>query len=301
MKNIINAKNFSWIDMGDPSEKDFEFIKKEYNVHPVILEELKQSMLRPKVEDYKDYLYLVLHFPQYDRHKKTSVSKEIDFIITKKDIITFHSEPIIPLDEFIKILRSNANEKYMEDNNIIFLYYLLKQFYDFELRQLDHIHKKIESLEEKIYNNHEKEILKNVFFAKRDLLDFRRLIKPQRNTLTSLSIMGPKCFGEDSYIYFNKITGCYLRVWTVLENHKETIDSLYEMNYLLLNNKNSQTMKTLTMIATIIFPLTLIVGLFSTNFVTPFTKNPMSFWYLSLVIIAAALFLIVYFKKKDWF
>ncbi len=300
--NITNAKNFSWIDVESPSAEDVEFLRRKFTLHPVIVEELKQPTLRPKVDVLDGYIYLALHFPEYDAGRKTSVGKEIDFIITHQDIVTLHYDRSAEAEELVALCSDpHFQEKYMGGNNIEFLRYMLEYFFEFSLRQLDHIHKKIEKIEEKIYAGREKETLRAIFMTKRDLLDFRRTIRPQRTVIDSLTLRGEEFFGASTKPYFESILSGYLRVWDMLETHQETLNTLYETNNSLLNNKTNETMKFLTVMATLTFPLTLIASIFGTNFITPGAQNPYSFWLFILCLLLILLLMIFFLRLKKLF
>ncbi len=160
---------------------------------------------------------------------------------------------------------------------------------------------KIEKIEEKIYAGREKETLRAIFMTKRDLLDFRRTIRPQRTVIDSLTLRGEEFFGASTKPYFESILGGYLRVWDMLETHQETLNTLYETNNSLLNNKTNETMKFLTVMATLTFPLTLIASIFGTNFITPDAQNPYSFWLFILCLLLILLLMIFFLRLKKLF
>jgi len=258
--NQIKTKGITWIDITDPDKKDIKFLKENFDFHPVILKELLSPTLRPKVEHYSNYLFMVLHFPIYHPEEKETKSMELDFLITKDTLITIRYNKIQPLQEFWK--KCQTESVYIQKSPAFLLHYILEELNKFSLRQIDHITKKLNAVEEEIFKSRstkeEEQIVKKISLIRRDILDFRKTINPQKIILRSLRLRGIEFFGKKLQPYFTDIIGDYLQVWDLLSNHKETIESLQETNDSLLTNKANRIMTVLTMFAVVVFPLTLL-------------------------------------------
>jgi magnesium transporter len=118
----IQIKNLTWVDMVDPDHNDIDYLR-SLNFHPVVLNELKYPTLRPKVEQYDDYLYMVLHFPIYHPKEKTSKSVEVDFLITKYALITIRYGKVQPLQEFWEKCKKGETEPHFQNSTASLLYY----------------------------------------------------------------------------------------------------------------------------------------------------------------------------------
>lgn len=300
----IQIKNLTWIDMVDPKHDDIDYLR-SLNIHPVVLSELKSSSLRPKVEQYDDYLYMVLHFPIYHSKEKTSKSVEVDFLITKYALVTVRYGKIQPLQEFWKKCETGEPETQIHYSAASVLYCILQELNKFSLRQIDHITQKVETLEKEIFGekNHknEEQIVKDISIIRRDVLDFRRIIKEQNTILNSLKIRGTEFFGRMTEPYFNDIIGDHMRVWELLDNHKETIESLQQANDSMLSNRTNKTVKTLTILTSIIFSLTLLVSLFGMNArYAPIIGAKYDFWIIIGLMLIGAFIMLWYYKKKRW-
>jgi len=303
--NIIKTKKVSWIDIKNPSKKDLNYLKKNFKFHPVTLGELLTPTLRPKVEHYDHYLYMVVHFPAYDTRKKTTESVEIDFLITSNVLITVHYEEFSPLKEFWG--KSQLDKAFREHNfretTALLLYSILENLYNFSLRQLDHISKKINQIEEKMFKEKGSEdMVERISLARRDILDFRKTIKPQKTILDSLKIRGVDFFGKKMKPYFMDIIGDYMRVWSLLENHKETIEALRETNDSLVSNRTNRIIRLLTIFSVIVFPLTLLASIFGMNTrFLPLVGHKYDFWIIAGFMLLAMLTMLLFFKRKKWF
>jgi magnesium transporter len=301
----IKIENITWIDIMDPDKKDLDYLGKNFNFHPVVLKELLSPTLRPKVEQYDGYLFMVLHFPIFNPEEKITKSMEVDFLMTKDTLITVRYGGIKPLQEFWKKCQSNDKDPILQDSSAFLLHCLLQELDAFSLRQIDHITKKIDDIEKRIFKTRktkeETEIVEKITLIRRDILDFRRTVKPQATILRSLRIRGVEFFGKKLEPYFVDIIGDYLMVWDLLENHKETIESLQETNDSLLSNKTNMVMKILTLFAVIVFPLSLLAGVFGMNTdYLPIVGMKHDFWIVLAIMIIGATIMLIIFKKKKW-
>jgi len=262
----IQIQNLTWIDIVDPDKRDIEYLKEIFDFHPVVLKELLSPTLRPKVEHYDGYLFMVLHFPIYHPPEKTTKSMELDFLITESALITVRYATIQPLQDFWKKCQADKQYLYFQDSPALLLHCMLEELNNFSFRQIDHISKKIDDVEKNIFlREKEEEMVEKISVIMRDILDFRRTLKPQKTILDSLKLRGTEFFGKKMGPYFADIVGDHLRVWNLLENHKETIESLQKTNDSRLSYKLGDIMRILTIISFITFPLSIIVGFFGMN------------------------------------
>lgn len=302
--NTLKIKNIAWIDIKNPSKKDIDYLKQNFNFHPVTLNELLSPTLRPKVEQYDGYLFMVAHFPVYNPKKQTTESIEIDFLVTRNALITVHYENLPPLKEFWKECQKDnqPQEGHLEDAAAFLLYSVLGCLYNFSLRQIDHITKKINHIEEKMFKERgSEEIVERISLAHRDILDFRKTIKPQETIIDSLRVRGVEFFGKEMEPYFMDITGEYMRVWNLLENHQETIKALSETNDSLVSNRTNKIMRVLTVFAVIVFPLTLLAAVFGMNTkYLPIVGHLYDFWIICSIMLVATVLMLLFFKWRKW-
>jgi len=300
----VKINNLTWIDLIDPDRKDLKFLGNNFNFHPVVLKELLSPTLRPKVEQYDGYLFMVLHSPIYNSKEKITKSVELDFLITKDTLITIRYEKIQPLLDFWKKCQKE-DEDLIKDSPAILLDYLLEELNNFSLRQIDHITKKINDIEKKIFgkrkSKQEDEMVEKISLIRMDILNSRRTLKPQAAILRSLRLRGLELLGKNMDPYFTDIIGDHMRVWDLLENHKETIESLQETNDSLLTNKANRVMTVLTMFAVVVFPLTLLAAIFgmNTNYL-PIVGMKHDFWIVSSIMIIGTILMLIAFRKKRW-
>lgn len=298
----IQHKHITWIDIEKPTKNDLKYLKDNFDFHSLILDEIPAPTIRSKVEEFPTYLYLVLHFPVYNKKTKENKPFEIDFLITRTHIITSHlTNNFPPLADFFKKLEKEdeAQKRFMNQTTGHLLYYLVNFLISACIPSLDHISQKIDTIEAKIFKGHQKEMVEEISLTKRDLLDFRRIIKPQKTILESLLRRGPLFFGEYLKPYFEDLIGSNDQIWNQLENDKETLESLAQTNDSLLSYKLNETMKILTIFATLLLPATLLTGLFGMNIDDmPIVKSEFAFWIIIIIIVTILSVFLLFFKKK---
>jgi len=292
--NIKKGKNVEWIDVERPADKDVAWIEEKFKIHPVIAHELKGPSVRAHVEAYKNYLFFVYYFPIYDKEDASSVRTEIDFIITKDAVITVHYDRLLDVLDGFDITKC--------DSSLLLMYNLIEHLIRFEDRQLRHIREKVENIGREIFKNREQEILKEITYLKRDISEYRIVVRLQDPIFQSLLSHGKKFWGEDAEVYLNDLMGDQLKVINQLEDYRDAISDFEDTNNQLMNLKISSVMKTFTSLSFLTFPFMLLAALFSMNTRdTPLVSTPGAFWIVFGVMIAGMIALATYFKRKGWF
>lgn len=296
-------KNLTWTDIESPAVEDIKILMPRYNIPPIVADELLKPTLRPKADIYEHIVYLILHFPIYDISRKVSEPCEVDFILGKDFIITAHYRSIIPLHELMKTFEVGVllgkNHFAKSPGRLIFL--ITKKLYDYALRQLEHIHAKISEIEERMFTGQEKEMVKEISYVQRDVLEFQRAIHAHDSVLKSLYEAGEKITGKDFTHYLNSMISELARVENLLENSKETIELLRDTNDSILSSRTNEIMKTLTVMAFVTFPAMFLGTLLSmnTNWL-PIVGLPGDFFIVLLLMIAGAFTAFSFFKRKRW-
>jgi len=299
---IIKHNKISWIDIANPTREDIEFLKKHYNFHPIILDELLHPSLRSRVEKYDSYLFLVYHLPFYDRAIKTSRRAEVDFLITKNTIITVHYETFEPLDAFYRTINNNPHlkERVLE-NTARLVYGIVEEIIDFSMRQLRHIEENISFVTQEIFKGREQKMLEKISYIKRDILDYRLISRPQEIVLGSLSAVGAGFWGEAARVYLSDLVGDYAKVAQRLENYSEVIEALETTNAQLLSAKTNAVMQRFTILAFLTFPLVLFTTIYEIPAVQRiFGSGALNFWLGFGGVLVFTLIVIWAFRKKEW-
>lgn len=287
-----------WIDMSKPAGEELEWLQKKFGLHPVVVDELKNYSVHGRVESSGNYLYLIYHFPIYDTAEKISRRAEIDFIVTKKDVITVRYDNDNVFADFKK---SFAGGKNFSDNTLELACHLLTHLINFNQRQLNHIQEKTEAVAAELFKGNEAKLLKKISYIKRDLSEYQLIAKPQQHLFSSLIERGQNFWGPQSKIYLEDLFAKYMKLLARLEYHREAIVDFESTNNQLLNVRNNEVMKMFTILAFSTFPLMVIVALFSMRVGgVPFVDDPNGFGLIVTVVAIAIVLMFVFFKKKRW-
>jgi magnesium transporter len=292
--DIKKGKGVQWIDIQGPTEKDLKWLADQFGIHPIIIEELRGPSARARVEGYKNYLFFIYYFPLYDKEDKASIRTEIDFIVTHDSVITVHYEAMKDVfDDFDPRRFSSTLEIF---------YALVEHGINFEERQLRHVREKVEAVGKEIFRDHEMDILQRIMYVKRDVSEYRIVVRLQEPILNSLLVKGKRFWGEEAEVYLNDLIGDHLKIVNQLEDYRDAISDFEDTNNQLMNLKINSVMKTFTSLSFLTFPFMLFAALFSMNTRdTPIINMPGAFWIIIGAMAAAMIIMGAYFKRKGWF
>lgn len=298
-------KNLTWIDLEKPTQDEIISIMDDYNINPIVANELLSPTLRAKVDLYDNFIYLILHFPTFNTpHRKRNFEQEheIDFVIGKDFIITTHYRTIDPLHEFLKSFEVNSilDKSDMGKHCGFIFFYIIRQLYKSLEEELDYITESLDSIEERIFAGEEKKMVEELSVINRDLLNFKQATRPHKEVFATLEIVGKKFFGNDFDYNLNAVSGEYYKISNMLDANKETVADLRETNDSLLNTKTNEIMKILTIMAFITFPLSLFASIFGMNTSLPIVGHPNDFWIIIGIMAVATIGFFAFFKYKNW-
>jgi magnesium transporter len=269
-------------------------------------EELKSSSSLAKIDFYEEYILIVLTLPirERDGNSYTVVDREIDFVIGKNFMITARNDTIEQLEYFAKIFEANSildkDEKIENAANLF--YFMMKKIYSGMFEDLENIRDSLTSSETKIFSGDELKMVKNLSNLSRELIDFRQTARIHRDIWNEfLEYDNPNLLGKDFVPYLRDIRDQFNRVHELIGNCRELLIDLRETNDSLLNTKQNQIIKVLTLVAFIFYPLTFISALFTIPAIkVPFIGSSYGWMgiLVFMVIITASIW--ITFKKKKW-
>jgi magnesium transporter len=198
--NKIKTKKLLWIYIEKPTRAEIEYLKKEYDFHPLDLEDCLVKVQRPQISEYAHYIFFILTFPVYSRELREIESSEVDFFIGSKFLITISNEQNPVLKNLFNELKTNeySREKYMMGTHPIFLLYeVLHRLQNHTMPMLDHITQEIEDIEKRIFKGEEKKLVIEILHTKRNIVDFRRIMQAHKNIIKKLMNTHNKFFMHD--------------------------------------------------------------------------------------------------------
>ncbi len=191
--------------------------------------------------------------------------------------------------------------QYLKDDVTFLLYEIINNLQRYCFPILNHINQDLTNIEEKIYNNEEKKMVKEILITKTNIVNIRKSVQSHKSVIKKIGKMSHKDFMKDDLnVYFSNVLEQSKEIWEVLENLKETVDALHATNESLISFKLNQIMKVLTIISVTLLPAALLASIFGMNYLIPFQKSPWGFWFGAGIMILCMLSLWIYFKKKKW-
>lgn len=292
----------TWIRISSPSEKEVRDLDGLFKIHPIIQEEIYRPSDRSKVENYDGYVFAVYHLPVYNPKERTSRRVELDIIATKDTLITVSYEKIEPLLEFAKKLEKSAELKKNIQNPAQLIYYILQEANVFSLRQLRHVEEKVKNVGRELFKHPDQELLEEISYIKRDLLDFGIIAAAQKTTLESFVHVGVGFWGESTKVYFSDLLGDFLKTHYLLENLRATIVSYSETISEIFQFHTSNIVRRFSILGFLSFPLLLFATItLQPEIATTLFANPLEFWLIFALIFMIMVWVLMIFRRKKWF
>jgi len=282
--------------------KDVENLKKIgtcFNLHPLVLEDVLNTNQRPKVEDYNDYLYIVLKLFDVSDNDRI-ITKQVSLILKKELVISFQEdeEPIFNL--ITKRIKTGETQIRSRGADYL-LYSLIDTIIDSYFWDIEKVEDNIERIENNLIENTSPEVLKRIHNIKMDIITLRKTIRPLRGVLSTLESSEYFQIDESTDYYLRDVYDHSLQIFEMLESLRDRISEILDIYLSSTSNKLNEIVRVLTVISTIFVPLTFIVGLYGMNFQNmPELRHPLGYPAILALILIVAISMLVYFRRKKW-
>ena len=299
----LSANGLTWIHLDSPTGAEAADLAKRFGWHPLDLEDVLSKRQRPKIDDYPDeYLFIVLHFPFYDKTVQRLNAAELDVFLGPDFLITLPTVQLLPVTRlFARCEESDAlrDELFAKGSGYL-LYHVLDDLFDYCFPILDKIGHKLDRIEDDMFEGRSEEVVRDISNAKQEIISYRKIIKPERSTLRLLERHVQKFLPQDLELYFDDIIDAAERIWDLLDNYKEVVEALEATNESVITHKQNDVLRLLTIISVTLLPLTLISGIFGMNARFPGFDTAWAFWVVAGTMLSTLVGLIGFFRWKRW-
>ncbi|MBI1224867.1 MAG: magnesium/cobalt transporter CorA [Bacteroidetes bacterium] len=297
----ISPAYTTWFDlMGLHDVKIIEQIGLQFNIHPLVLEDILHTQQRPKFEEYGNDAFAVVQSLIYDTNTHELASEQIAIYFGENFIITFQENE----DDTFKAVRERlevASGRIRSRKSDYLAYALIDNIVDNYFEVLDRFEERMEELEIEITNNPTREIKENIYHLKFQMLAMRKAVMPLRDAVNKFSRCEGEAVDEGTGLYIRDLYDHVLRIADMTETYRDMLNGLIELYHSELSIRMNNVMQVLTVITTIFVPLTFIVGVYGMNFDNiPELHHKYSYFYLWGIMFAVGIALLFYFKKKKW-
>jgi len=298
----VDAPGLRWLNIERPRPIDRAWLEEHFDFHPLDYEDVASRNQRPKIDEYEGYLFIVLHFPRYDKQVGRLNAAEVDLFVGPDFVITLPNEPLPPLEYLFERCRTNEElrEQYFSKGPGYLLYKIIDDCVDASFPMLRKMGNKLERLEDDIFEGRSAEIVRDISNVKQEIINFRKIVRPQRAVLGDLERTKQRYLAEDLDVYFDDINDASERIWQMLEGYKETAEALEHSNEAVLSHRLNDVLRVLTAFSVVVLPLTLVASIWGMNVGVPGEGTVAAFW---AVIAAMALLLggmLWFFRRRGW-
>src|SRR5256714_9153025 len=293
----VETDGLRWIHIERPRASDRAWLEEHFDFHPLDYEDVFSRNQRAKIDEYDGYLFIVLHFPRFDKHVGRLNAAELDLFVGRDFVVTLPNEPLQPVEYLFERCRSNPEyrEQLFSKGAGYLLYKIVDDCVDASFPMLRKMGNKLERLEEDIFEGRSKEIVRDLSNVKQEIINFRKIIRPQRAVIGDLERTKGRYTAADLDIYFDDINDASERVWQMLEGYKETAEALEETNESVLAHRLNDVLRVLTVLTVVFLPLTLITGIFGMNVRVPGEGDIEAFWIVLASMLVLAIGMIAFF------
>jgi magnesium transporter len=298
LRTILDIPGLLWLDLDDPMSQDLDDLAASYGFHELAIEDSRHHVQLAKLDYYDGYSFILINATHYNETPCEVLVREIDVFLGPNYIITIHQGPSLAIDEIHRHLTSNAKHLSRPDQ---VLHAIIDIVVDRYLPTLDHIGDTIDDVEDALLINPEVAHLQTLFELKRGLLQFRRAVASQRELLNMLIRDDTPFIQQDMRIYFRDVYDHAVRAMDLVETYRDLLTGGLDIYLTQMANRTNDIVKGLTILATIMLPLTLVTGYFGMNLESlPLSKDPNGVWYMTGAMLIIAGSMLAFFKHKKW-
>jgi magnesium transporter len=300
----LDAHGLTWIQLDAPTSEEATALAERFGWHPLDLEDVLSKRQRPKIDEYQDegYLFVVLHFPVYDKAVQRLNAAELDLFIGQNYLVTLPNVELLPVTRLFRRCEDDEElrEQLFSKGSGYLLYHVLDDLFDYCFPILDKIGHKLDSVEDDMFEGRAEDVVRDISNVKQEIISYRKIIKPERSTLRLLERNVERFLPEELDLYFDDIVDAAERIWDLLDNFKEVIEGLESTNESVISHRQNDILRILTVFSVVLLPLTLITGIFGMNVHFPGYGTGAAWWGIVGGMVAVLAGLLGFFRYKRW-
>lgn len=297
----IKTEGIEWLDVvGLHDTALIEQIGKKFSIHPLALEDILNTEQRPKIDEYDDFLYIVLKMLDLDEETGALTIEQVSFILKENLVISFQEREGDVFDSVRERIRNTAG-RFRKLGADYLLYALMDSVVDNYFVILEKIGEQVEETEELLLTHPDQETVRSIYRMKRELLTLRHAVWPLREAVSSIRKTEHILVQSQTQTYFSDLYDHVIQNIDTVENFRETVSGMLDLYLSSISNRMNEVMRVLTVIATLFIPLTFIVGVYGMNFkYMPELEWHWGYPFVWILMACIALVMMYWFKRKKW-
>ena len=294
---LADDDSLLWVDIEGPEDQEIELLLEVFELHPLTVEDCIMTNVRPKVEDFERYLFVILQGMRRTEGRLRPV--ELDVCVGKNFLITFRSEPIKSIDD--DCARVEKKSPIFKRGADFLFYAITDSLIDSYFPILDEVEANVDELETQLLSNNTEHTLRKLLGVYHELMMLRRTLAPHREILSRLNRGDLPFIKPANAIYFRDIYDHLLRMSDLVDSCREVTTMSLEAYATIVSNRLNEIMKTMTAFATLALPLVIVTGIYGMNFSEhPELGARWIYHSLSLLFIVSIPFMLYFFRKFRW-
>ena len=297
--------NLLWVNIVDePDENVKPVLADIFKFHPLAVDDALEESHVPKIDDWRDYLYIVLHAVDFNpKSDEPLETRELDIFVGPNYLVTYHCKPVLSIQRMWETCL--ADDHHLRQGIGHLLYWLVDELVADYFPVIESIDEAVDTLEDDIFVDPRQPLLEQIFTLKRSTLHLRRIIAPQREVLNKLARGDYAVIDNTIKIYFRDVYDHLVRLYDITEGLRDLVSGALDTYLSVVNNRMNDVMKTLTIITTLLMPLSFLTGFFGMNFFQPVVMLTTWTGKTVFIIILAAMVgipigMFFWMRKRAW-
>ncbi len=289
-----------WVDLEDPNEFESDSLVELFNFHPLAVEDCLNDHSEPKVDDYEEYLFLVVHAVDKESREELKTI-ELDLFVNKNFVVTFHEEPVQSVVQ-VRELVSRSLDAFVPDGTDMLVHSILDRLVDNYLPVVTSYERRIDEIEDQMFEDGQNNFLPRILKLQKDVLYLKRIIAPQREVMSQLTRSARSFVRPKNLIYFRDIDDHLFRFYQMSEELLGLLNGALQVHFSHLSHRLNEVIKTMTVLGTIALPIMALSSIYGMNFKhIPELQWEYGYYYVLGVMTLISVILLVYMKVKKWF
>ena len=300
----ISRGLITWLDVVEPGLAEMEYLRRNFNFHQLALEGCLSQVQLPKLDNYDEYLFLVLHFPRFRHETRLTRPVQVNFFVSGEYIVTVHPGELQPLFKLFSDCDSDerVRNSVFGHNTGYLLYRILSDLIAYMFPVLNKVIEAVDELEAKIFEPTRTGVLtRSLSFTRRDILAFRRIVSPQIPVMEFLESTQFPFLRVNPDVYFGDLADSMRRIHAELNDLREVIEGLNDTHLTLTSLHTGEVIRILTVIFTITIPLTLVAALYGMDVRLPLGTDQDAFWIILAATGLTTIGMLIFFRLRYWF
>ncbi len=301
----ISWGGMNWTNIQGPTAREIEYLAKNYPFHPYDLDDTLSRTQRPKIDEYKEYLFLILHFQVFNKQTRVSGHTQLSVFIGDNYLITIHNGELKPITRLFRLCQEDekARQENFSYGSGYLLYRIIDRMVDAYFPVMDKILKLMDEVEDQVFDENV-EAAQELSILRRDIITQRRIIWPLRTVVASLENKLKRFTRMDLTVYYGDLMDHMNKICETLDEAREVIEVFKDTDYLLSTDRLNRIVRTLTVLGTVVLPFLIISSMYGMNVVLPGgiegSGDFRPFILLLVVMAAFAGGALYFFRRRRW-